>query len=247
VTAGLFACEVSHTRTTPVRNSFRYRSYLWLVDLDELPRRSWLFGVLAGFRTEDHFGAPEVVGVPRSIRQNLDAYLATEGIDLRGGRVQMLAAARVLGYVFNPLSVYWCHDPDSALVCVVAEVHNTYGGRHCYLLRTDARGAAETEKDFYVSPFEPARGARYRMSLPEPTDRLDLVITLHRPGAAPFVAGVRGRRRTASTGALLRLVLRYPMAPLMVSARIRWQGIRLLVRGLRVVPRPEHEKQEAVQ
>jgi uncharacterized protein len=247
VTAGLFECEVAHTRTTPVRNSFRYRSYLWLVDLDRLPDRSWPFRLLVDFRVEDHLGLPMMDGVPRSIRQNLDTYLATQEIDLRGGRVVMLAAARVFGYVFNPLSVYWCHDPQGVLVCVVAEVHNTYGGRHCYLLRTDARGRAEVEKDFYVSPFEPARGASYRMSLPEPTDRLDLTITLHRAGAAPFIAGVRGRRRPASTGTLLRLVFRYPVAPLMVSARIRWQGIRLLTRGLRVVHRPEHEKQEAVQ
>jgi hypothetical protein len=85
------------------------------------------------------------------------------------------------------------------------------------------------------------------MSLPEPAAHLNLTITRHRPGAAPFVAGVRGRRRPASAGAVLRLAVRYPLAPLLVSARIRWQGIRLLILGLRVVPRPDHEKQEAVQ
>jgi DUF1365 family protein len=242
VTAGLFECEIAHTRTTPVRNQFRYRSYLWLVDLDHLPRPTWPVRLLAGFRTTDHLGDPA-----GSIRQNLDAYLATQGIELSGGSVRMLTAARVFGYVFNPLSVYWCHDPAGALVCVVAEVHNTYGGRHCYLLRTDERGGAEVEKDFYVSPFEPARGALYRMSLPEPGEALDLTITLHRPGAAPFVAGVRGRRHPVSTRTLLRLGLRYPLAPLMVTARIRWQGIRLLIRGLRVVRRPDPIKQEAVQ
>lgn len=159
----------------------------------------------------------------------------------------MLAAARVLGYVFNPLSVYWCHNGEGELVCVVAEVHNTYHGRHCYLLRTDDSGRAEVEKDFYVSPFEPATGGGYRMSLPEPGDRLALSITLDRPGSAPFVAAVRGRRRPATAIGLLRLAIRHPLAPLVVTVRIRWQGIRLWLRGLPVVPRPDHVKQEAVQ
>jgi DUF1365 family protein len=242
--AALYECEVSHTRTTPVANRFRYRSYLWLVDVDQLPTPRRPFGLLAGFRVGDHLGTAEP---GRTIRQNLEAYLATEGIDLDGGRVLLLTAARVFGYVFNPLSVYWCHDRSGALACVVAEVHNTYGGRHCYLVRTDRRGSGEVEKNFYVSPFEPADGAAYRMSLPEPTARLALTITLHRPGAAPFVAGVRGQRHPASLGALARLALRYPLAPLVVTARIRWQGIRLLTLGLRVVRRPDHTKQEAVQ
>jgi DUF1365 family protein len=245
--AALFECEIVHTRTSPLHNQFRYLSYLWLVDLNHLPRPAGPLRLLAGFRAGDHLGGPAVDGVPRSIRQNLDTYLATEGIDLAGGQVLMLTAARVLGYVFNPLTVYWCHDRAGALVCVVAEVHNTYGERHCYLVRTDERGRAEVEKDFYVSPFEPAGGAMYRMSLPEPGEALDLTITLHRPGAAPFVTGVRGRRRAATTAALLRLGLRYPLAPLMVTVRIRRQGIRLFFRGLRIVRRPDHEKQEAVQ
>ncbi len=96
----------------------------------------------------------------------------------------MLANARSLGYVFNPLSLFWCHDPDGELVCVIAEVRNTYGGRHCYLLHTDDAGRAETEKAFYVSPFYPVDGY-YRMSVPEPGERLGVTITLHRPAGAP--------------------------------------------------------------
>ena len=79
----------------------------------------------------------------------------------------MLAHARVLGYVFNPLTVFWCHRADGALACVVAEVHNTYRQRHAYLLRTDDRGRAQVPKRFYVSPFYPVDGG-YRMCLPEP-------------------------------------------------------------------------------
>ena len=92
-------------------------------------------------------------------------FLAARGVDLGGGRVTMLAQARVFGYVFNPLTVYWCHRPDGTLACVVAEVHNTYRQRHAYLLAR--RSGAEVPKQFYVSPFYPVDG-RYRMSLPEP-------------------------------------------------------------------------------
>jgi DUF1365 family protein len=235
----LYECEVTHVRTTPLRNEFRYGGYLWLIDLDDLPRIPWPFASLARFRAQDHLS-----GAPGSLRAELDAYLAGQGVDLRGGRVLMLTAARVLGYGFNPLTVYWCfvpgdsRHPEPQPACVVAEVHNTYGGRHCYLVRTDARGRAETEKDFYVSPFEPATGATYRLSLPVPDDRLDLTITLHRSGAAPFVAGVRGSRLPASTIGLLRMFRRHPVAPLVAAIRIRRQGIGLWLRGLRIVPRP---------
>ena len=125
-------------RTTPVRNAFRYRSYQWLVDLDALPPLPVLLRPFARFDARDHLGDPG-----RSLRENVDSYLADNGIDLRGGRIRMLANARVLGYVFNPLTVFWCHAPDGSLRCVIAEVHNTYGERHRYLLLTDERGRAK--------------------------------------------------------------------------------------------------------
>ena len=129
----------------------------------------------------------------RTIRQNLDAYLATQGVALPGGRVLMLANARVMGYVFNPLTVYWCHRPDGELACVVAEVHNTYHERHCYLLRPDATGRAEAAKQFYVSPFLTVAG-EYRMVLPVPDRRLRLSVTLRQHGDPALVAAYRRGR-----------------------------------------------------
>ena len=226
--AALYECRVTHARTEPLRNVFSYRSYQWLVDLDHLPRRR----LLADFRPADHF-----TGSGPTIRANLDAFLAARGIDLGGGRVLMLAHARVLGYVFNPLTVYWCHRAGGPLECVVAEVHNTYGQRYCYLLRTDARGRAETAKELYVSPFFPVDG-RYRMSLPEPGRRLALTVVLQRPGRAPFVASVHGTRVPAGPRALAAAALRHPWSTALVAGRIRWQGIKLYARGLPVQPRP---------
>ncbi|MGQ0844165.1 MAG: DUF1365 domain-containing protein [Sporichthyaceae bacterium] len=231
---------MSHVRHTPLRNAFSYRSYSWLVDLDALPRPPGPLRALATFRAADHLGRAD-----RTLRQNLDAYLAANDVDLRGGRILMLANAAVLGHVFNPLSVYWCHDPAGELVCVVAEVHNTYGERHCYLLRPDETGRAEFAKEFYVSPFYPVDGT-YVMRLPLPGERLAISVELHRGEAKPFVATLRGRRREAGSAALLRAAGRVPLATLTVAAQIRWQGLRLWARRLPVVPRPRHPRQPEV-
>ena len=154
----------------------------------------------------------------------------------------MLTQARVLGYVFNPLTVYWCHRPD----CVVAEVHNTYGQRYAYLLHPDARGRARVPKQFYVSPFYPVDGD-YRMSLPEPGPSLALSVRLDRPDGHSFAASVRGRAVPATARARLQTAARYPWSTAAVSARIRSQGVRLYLRGLPVIPRPAHQAQEGVQ
>ncbi len=246
--AALYECRITHTRLAPLRNAFTYRTYQWLVDLDHLPRLGPGLRLLAGFHGRDHLGDPR-----RPIRANLDRFLASQGVDLAGGRVLMLAHARVFGYVFNPLTVYWCHRADGPLACVVAEVHNTYRQRHAYLLYTDDHGRAQTPKRFYVSPFYPVDGG-YRMCLPEPdppgpgdSRALALSVTFTRPGGPSFVASVHGTGRTATARALLSAAARHPWSTAAVSALIRWQGIRLYLRGLPVVPRPPRQPQEEVQ
>lgn len=238
--AALYVCTLRHVRKTPIRHDFTYRTYLWLIDLDRPPCPPRPLRILAGFRPADHLGDPAC-----SLRENVDRYLAGYGIDLRGGRVLMLAGARVLGYVFNPLTVYWCHDRDGDLAAVIAEVHNTYGQRHCYLLKPDERGRAAASKQFYVSPFFPVDGG-YHMVLPEPGARLSLTIRLDLPGHAPFVANLRGVRRPATPWNLLRTALRFPLAPQLVSARIRVQGVKLYLRGLKVFPRPGVTRSERI-
>jgi hypothetical protein len=238
VTAALYPCEITHVRARPVRHAFRYRSYLWLVDLDDLPRMPLALRPLARFRARDHLGDPV-----SSIRANVDACLARQGISLAGGRVLMLGHAAVLGYVFNPLTVFWCHHADGTLAAVIAEVHNTYGQRHAYLLHPDGRGRAEADKDFYVSPFLPVAG-RYRLHLPEPAATLRLSITLHLGGRTVLAASVTGKRRTYTPRRLLGCAFRHPWVTAQVTALIRWQGIRLAARRLPVIPRPAHHTQE---
>ncbi len=239
-TPALYETRISHARTEPVGHSFTHRSHTWLVDLDELPTyrgRQAPLRLLAGFRAADHIGDPS-----RSLRENVDAYLAEQGIDLAGGRIQMLASPRVLGYVFNPISVYWCFDAQAALAAVVLEVHNTYGQRHAYLVHTDERGRAKVDKQLYVSPFNDTSGT-YAVQAPVPGDRLGVSVTLHRAGHAPFVATLSGRALPADARTVLRTSLRQPLTPLVTSARIRRHGIQLWRRGLPVQPRPKESPQ----
>jgi DUF1365 family protein len=239
VTPVIYDTVVSHVRSAPLRNTFTYRSYSWLVDLDALPALPWYARPLARFDARDHFAGTAV-----SIRAGLDAVLAAEGVE-DVARVVMLASPRVLGYTFNPLSVHWCHRADGSLACVVAEVHNTYGERHAYVVRTDTAGRADVDKAFYVSPFYEVAG-RYTMSLPEPGATLTQVVTLHREGELPFVASVRGTAHSATVAGLLRSVARCPGASIGVAIKIRWQGIRLYLRRLPVVTRPPLDHQEGV-
>jgi DUF1365 family protein len=241
MSAAIYRTSISHVRHTPLKNAFTYRSYSWFVDVDRLPRLPFLLRPLAVFRSGDHLGDPHV-----TIRSNVERYLRTQGIEPDGGPIHMLTSARVFGYVFNPVTLFWCYRSNGDLGCVVAEVHNTYGERHCYLLRTDPSGRASVPKAFYVSPFNDLNG-QYRMKLPAPGERLAVSIVLEREDHRPFVATMDGRRRPATLGNILAAAFTVPAAPLLVSALIRVQGISLWARRLPVVARPHHPSQEAVQ
>lgn len=238
--SALYAITVRHVRREPVRNEFSYRSYQWFVDPEQLPAIPFWLRPFAQFRAKDHMGDPD-----RGIGDNLRSYLAGQGIEA-AGRITMLSNAAVLGYVFNPLSVFWCHRADGSLACIVAEVHNTYGQRHRYLIQPDDAGQARVRKEFYVSPFYPVDG-EYRMSLPEPEESARLAIVLERPEGKPFVASVVGRRLPASNGNIVRILLDIPLAPLRVSIQIFYQGIRLWLRKLPVQPRPTTAPQSEYQ
>jgi len=233
----LYDAEVGHVRTERFHRAFTHKVYVWLVDLDEPPRLPWWLRPFARFEARDHMGDPTA-----SIKANLVDYLATQGVSVTG-RVLMLANARVLGYVFNPLTVYWVHDEAGEIDCVVAEVHNTYGERHRYLLRTDERGRARTDKRFYVSPFLQMHG-EYRMRLPRPDATLSLTVTLRQDGGTPFTATLTGQRRPATPTEVARMIARRPLMPQRVTALIRRHGVVLWLRRVPVVPRPQHSSHE---
>ncbi|MET0992917.1 MAG: DUF1365 family protein, partial [Mycobacterium sp.] len=175
LTPALYRTRITHLRRAPVRHYFEHRGYSWYVDIDQLPRLPRWLRPFARFDARDHLD-----GEPNdSLRQRLDAFLGDRGIDLCGGTVTALLQARVLGYVFNPLSLYWCHDAAGVLRHVVAEVHNTYGGRHAYLLPPDGDRPAMVRKKLYVSPFNDVDG-HYLVRAPRPDAELDVTISLHR-------------------------------------------------------------------
>lgn len=239
-TATTYATTIGHSRQGPLVNRFRYRSESWLVDLDALPQLPRGLRWLAAFESRDHLGDADL-----SLRDNLTRLLKTHDIDVAGGRVLMLANARALGHAFNPISIHWCYDATNAFVAVVAEVHNTYGDRHAYVLSPHPDGGVDAVigKAMYVSPFNPVAG-EYRITVSPPSERIAVAVTLTRAGHQPFVATLRGTR--CSRRSVTAAAIATAAASLRVSALIRWQGVRLYLRGLSVEPRPIHVRQEAV-
>ena len=214
----LYATEVAHTRQAPITNHFRHRNTYWLVDFDRLPRPRGILGVLARFERSDH--------------SDVRAFLCEHGVIAE--RILMLSMPRTLGFVFNPISVFWCYDAAGACTAAVAEVHNTYGGRHTYLLRTDEHGHSEVNKAMYVSPFYPVDGY-YDIWVSEPGPSVSVTVALHRADDPPFVATLRGERGDASNLRVVRTSLVY--SALRVTILIHWQAARLWLRGLKVQPR----------
>ncbi len=229
---------VGHTRRTPLRHRFAYRVYQWLVDVDDLPRLPLLLRPFSSFRASDHIGDPH-----STIRANIEAFCSAHDIDVRDHRILMLANARVLGHTFDPLSVFWAIAPDTRLTCIVAEVHNTYGERHAYLLKPDSDGKTVVDKAFYVSPFFTVDGT-YDLQFTLTPEKVSSSIILRQGGEAVFSATFRGTPRPATSGRLVKTLVKIPLMTHRTSVLIRIHGIWLWIRRLPVVPRPAHEPQE---
>jgi DUF1365 family protein len=245
LTSALYRTRITHLRRAPVHHYFEHHGYSWYVDIDRLPQLPRWLRPFARFDASDHLWASEAGAPNDSLRQRIDAFLAERGIDLHGGRITALMQARVLGYVFNPLTLYWCHDTQGAVRHIVAEVHNTYGDRHAYLLPPHDDRPAMVRKRLYVSPFNDVDGY-YLVRAPLPDAELDVRISLHRDNQPAFVATIRGTRRSAGIGELLKLQIVAPLAPLMGAIGIRVQGITLWLRRVPLVPRPESTENERV-
>ena len=157
----LYEAVVTHARRAPLENSFRYRTSYWLVDFDQLAPANRMAQMVRCHALRGSPGRARRPGTPGH----------------RGRRILMLAAARTFGYVFDPITVLWCYDQAGEPTAVVAEVHNTYGDRHAYVLEPGSTGATEIGKEMYVSPFYPVDG-RYRIRVSEPGSSLSVSVTL---------------------------------------------------------------------
>ncbi|HSJ22704.1 MAG TPA: DUF1365 domain-containing protein [Nocardioidaceae bacterium] len=231
---------VHHRRLQPVPYEFSHRTTMWLVDAAD-PNAAFSRWVrpFASIRSDDHFGADD----DRSLVAKVRSFIEAQELPWTGHRVLVLANARSLGYVFDPLTTYFCFDDAGELEGVLAEVHNTYGDRHCYPLQVDRSSPTRstTEKTFYVSPFFAVEG-RYDIKTRLTEDEVAVAITLTSPDDRRlFTAAVHGDLEPATRGRTLRRVAGNPLPSQRVAALIRWHGIRLWLRKLPVVPRPAHQ------
>lgn len=241
--SALYAGTVRHRRHRPRVNAFEYGVYWALIDVDELAeldREVRGFGyrrrAVTGFRDTDHFGPADV-----PVRLKLARWLADQGVDLPAGRVQVLTNLRVFGHVFNPVSWWFCHDEEGALALVVAEVRNTFGESHSYLLddlerRPDGTVRARAPKVFHVSPFLDIAGHEYGFTVLPPTERVLVHMDVHAPredAGGPergelVLTATQDARRVPLTGLSLgRTLLRYPLVTLRTVYLIHRQALRL--------------------
>ncbi len=245
--SALYAGVLHHRRSVAPEHAFSYRIWMAFLDLDELPQldaRLRLFGwnrpALVGFRDRDHLGDPR-----RPLRENLAAFFASQGARLPGGPVRVLTHCRIFGYVFNPVSVFWCHGEDGALEAVVAEVNNTFGERHPYLLTVaDGRTVWREKKRMHVSPFFSLDGS-YEFDLPAPGERLDARIDLCHGPRTVMAGRLALRRRELTDGALASALVRHPLMTARVIGAIHWEALRLWRKGARVYTKPPYDPDAA--
>jgi DUF1365 family protein len=219
-----------------------------LLDIDELPRLDRelrLFGHnrlrAVSLRDSDHLKASG-----RGIRADLGETVRAAGHDMPDGRVEILTHCRILGYVFNPVSVFYCYDRDERLVLSVAEVNNTYGDRHCYVLPVaDPSFDGRSKKLMHVSPFFPPDAGTYRWDVPPPSDRVSLGIDLTREGKTVLAAQLSLGRRPLTDRTLASALVRYPFMTVQVIGAIHFEALRLWRKGARFWNRPSYDPELA--
>jgi DUF1365 family protein len=233
---------VRHTRLRPVRHAFATPALFVL-----LPMRSWradpaaallarnTWGVLS-FRDADHGdGGADALAW-------LDGLLAQHGIQDAQGEAWLQCFPRVFGRTFKPVSFWYCHRTDGSLRAIVAEVNNTFGERHCYLLDAPAWGhELRAAKQFHVSPFCPVEGGyRFRFMTTPGRDRSVVRIDYDDGHGPLLITSVSGRLVPATPGALRSAALRFPLQCASVVLRIHWHALLLWLRGV-----PFHRKPAA--
>lgn len=243
----LYRGDVMHARLKPMSHRFVYRVLNLLIDLDRLQdadRQSRLFGVnrhaLYSFNERDH-GPRD--GTP--LAAHVRGLAANAGVDLSGGRILLLCYPRLLGYAFNPLSVYYGYRADGTLALLVYEVRNTFGDHHSYVCpvgpgEISAGGIRQARnKRMYVSPFI-GMEMRYHFRLTPPGDDLKIRI-LETDAEGPLLAATfHGRRYPLTSPHLLAAFLSLPFVTLKVIGGIHYEAARLWLKGARLFPRPQH-------
>ncbi len=249
MTSCLYAGYLRHRRRRPRVHAFRYRLCLFYLDLDELPeihRTVRLFSVnrlnAVAFHDRDHLD-----GRLADTRARVAALVRDAGVPLAAPKIYLLTQCRILGYAFNPISVFYCHDgPGGPLRAVVAEVNNTFGERHLYVLRNRLNPAADVSrhaaryrapKAMYVSPFLASEG-HYDFHFAPVGPRLSVSILQYERGRPTLDAQLWGRRTELTSRSVARLLTTHPLAAVKTIAAIHAEALRLWWKGIPVRPRP---------
>lgn len=240
----LYECSVMHHRFAPKVHHFQHAIFMFYLDLDELDLvagKIFLFGRnrknIYSFRDADHEPAGQ-----NPLKERIANFLRQSGIALGpSGRVMLLTLPRVLGYVFNPISIFYCFDKDGKPICAVAEVGNTFRELKLYLLRREelvggATFAKIMPKHFYVSPFSPL-DLSFDFKLKVPGDKLDIKIDDRDGDEKTLVTTLAGRRAELTNKNLFWFTLKYPLVTLKVVLLIHWHALRLWLKRI-----PFHRK-----
>ena len=248
LSSAVYEGVVRHRRHSPHAHAFRYRMAQLYLDLDELDRvfaGRWLWSVgrrnLAEFRRSDYLGPPQ-----QPLSDAVRDYAARALGRRPEGPVRLLTHLRYAGYVFNPVSFYYCYAPDGeSLDCVVAEITNTpWRERQAYVLPTAFAGKDgkvwtwEFAKTFHVSPFI-AMNRRYHWRFSDPGRSLRVHMSVLNEGQAEFDASLVLERRPLDSSALRGVLCRYPLMTLRVITAIHWQALRLWAKGNPVHTHPD--------
>jgi len=231
VNSALYLGTLVHSRREPVRHSFRYPLASFLIDLDELPllaERLALVSVNAAnvvsINDRDHFD-----GQP--LKRAVLALVEDASVE----RVLMLTQPRIFGYVFNPVSFFWCYRGDGSLACMVSELNNTFGERLPEVLRGSELHYGH-DKRLHVSPFF-GLDQSYEYAFSQPGAEVWARIHVHEDGRRPLTAVLHGRRRELTNRSLAGVLARYPLEPARIIARIHLQALRLWLKRV-----PFHHK-----
>lgn len=243
--SAIFEGTVTHARTLPRPHSFSYRVSQLYLDLEELPALfdRYLFWsarrpALGWFRRQDYLG-PQEVPLIEAVRSLV---LAHTGESARGP-VRLLTHPRYFGYVFNPVSFYYCFDATGNCVeFIVAEITNTpWGDRHCYVFKCDGgqtQWCFQFAKNFHISPFMPME-QEYRWNFSRPENDLSVHMESFECGEVVFRARLSMRRRPIDGKVLAAALVRYPCMTGKVIGAIYMEALRLKMKGIPTYPRPQ--------
>jgi uncharacterized protein len=253
--SAIYVGKVTHKRLRPKSHFLRYRMFYMLFDIDEIDRIAQAHRLFSrnrfnvfSFFDGDHGNKSEAGNGALQLRAYVENHLRSAGMTPDGGAIRLMSMPRIFGYVFNPLSVYFCYDRAGDLTALIYEVDNTFGQRHSYVfpLEGTRNGSGPLHqrcvKEFYVSPFM-EMGLRYDFTITLP-DEVALLVVNGSDAEGLIIATVfGGTRREFSDQQLLRLALAYPLLTLKVIAGIHWEALWIWLKGVALKPRPQTPQQ----